>query len=474
MSERPGLAGWWRRRSLRIRLTAAATVVMSVALCGGAALLAVRLHASLITATESTARQRVDEIAGVLRTADRTGPLPPGAEADVVVQVVGAGGAVVSSSPNVEGQRRLFTFPPPGGDLAGRPAVHVAGRLPVRDSADSYRVAVEAVTIGGSPFIVYAAVPADDAADSVATLAGALAIGLPAVIAILVAITWRLVGRALRPVELLRRQAAEISATGLHRRLDVPAGGDELSRLADTLNDLLARLEASVRRQREFVADAAHELRSPLASLRAQLEVASAEPGQIADTVRMSHLVDDLLRLARLDARPGLQPRPVDLDDVVLNEARLARQNGAVAVDTAGVSGGQVLGDADALLRVVRNLLDNATRHAGRLVTVTLRTDGPHVVLTVADDGPGVPAADRERIFGRFTRLDGSRDRDQGGAGLGLAIVREVVAAHGGSVGVGDNPDGEPGARFDVRLPAAVAQELRSVEVGSERPRRRL
>jgi signal transduction histidine kinase len=142
----------------------------------------------------------------------------------------------------------------------------------------------------------------------------------------------------------------------------------------------------------------------------------------------------------------------------VLGEARRARAGSAVAVDTAGVSAGQVLGDADTLTRMVRNLLDNATRYAGRQVTLTLRTDRTDVILTVSDDGPGIPAAAREHVFARFTRLDGSRAHahDHEGTGLGLAIVRDVVTAHGGTVRVTDRPDALPGAHFQVRLPAAT------------------
>jgi signal transduction histidine kinase len=287
------------------------------------------------------------------------------------------------------------------------------------------------------------------------------------VVLVLATVTWLLVGRALRPVERLRRQAADITATDLHSRLDVPASDDELSRLAATLNDLLSRIEESTRRQREFVADAAHELRSPLTSLRTQLEVAAGEPephlsredlsGLLADASRLSRLVDDLLHLARLDARPQLRLRPVDLDDIVLSEARRARARAApaVAVDTAAVSAGQVLGDADALTRMVRNLLDNATRYARSQVTLTLQTGGTGVVLAVWDDGAGIPRTARERIFGRFTRLDDSRTHrdDQEGVGLGLAIVRGVVTAHGGTVDVIDRADALPGAHFQVRLP---------------------
>jgi len=457
------LIAWWLRRSLRARLTVAATVVIAVALCAAAAALTARLHSVLQATADANARQRLEQVVGTLRAADATGPLPPIADPGVVVQIIGQRGTVVAASPNVDGRPRLFPSDPP----PGRVAIQTSSRLPVPDSADSYRVAAQMVSLGGARFLVYAAVPADGAGDSVATLLAAFAVGLPMVVLVLATVTWLLVGRALRPVERLRRQAADITATDLHSRLDVPASDDELSRLAATLNDLLSRIEESTRRQREFVADAAHELRSPLTSLRTQLEVAAGEPephlsredlsGLLADASRLSRLVDDLLHLARLDARPQLRLRPVDLDDIVLSEARRARARAApaVAVDTAAVSAGQVLGDADALTRMVRNLLDNATRYARSQVTLTLQTGGTDVVLAIWDDGAGIPRTARERIFSRFTRLDDSRTHrdDQAGVGLGLAIVRGVVTAHGGTVDVTDRADALPGAHFQVRLP---------------------
>ncbi|ADP82019.1 sensor histidine kinase [Pseudofrankia inefficax] len=463
MTEASRVHRWWGRRSLRTRLTAAATVVIAAALCVAAAFLAQRLHAGLIRVANSNATQRLDQTVGVLRAADATGPLPPSRDSDVIVQVIGADGEVLSSSPTADPARPMFGFVP----SPGARVLRATSRLPLHDSADSYRVAAQEITIGGSPIVVYVAVPADDAADTVAALGGALAVGLPIVLAVLATITWRLVGRALRPVDELRRQAAEITATDLHRRLDLPLSRDEVYNLAATFNDLLGRLEAATRRQREFVANAAHELRSPIASLQAQLEVAAAtQPpatipahdlrGPLADAGRLSDLVNDLLHLARLDDRPRLSLRPVDLDDVVLDEARRVRLARPIAVATGGVSAGQVLGEPAALARVVHNLLDNATRHARSRVEVTLRTTGAVVVLTVADDGPGIPTADRERIFDRFTRLGGEVPSD-GGSGLGLAIVREVLTAHDGTVRVTTAAPELPGARFEVRIPAVTA-----------------
>jgi signal transduction histidine kinase len=306
---------------------------------------------------------------------------------------------------------------------------------------------------------VFVAVPADDARDSVRQLLSLLAIGLPGVVAVLGTVTWLLVGRALRPVELLRQQAAAISGTDLHRRVDVPSADDELASLARTLNDLLERAEAAFRQQRAFVGDAAHELRSPIAALLTQLDVDARtdSPEARADLLaalrgqvtRLARLVEALLTLARIDAGAP-RATPVDLDDVVVREVSefLVRQPATSL--RCDVAAARVLGESVLLGQAVRNLLDNAARHARRHVHISLVVESEHAVLAVADDGAGIAPLDRERVFERFTRLQDGRDRDSGGAGLGLAIVRDVVVAHGGAVVC--QPRG-PGARFVVRLP---------------------
>jgi signal transduction histidine kinase len=291
---------------------------------------------------------------------------------------------------------------------------------------------------------------------------------------LLAVVTWLLVGRALRPVEALRGQAARISATDLKQRLTPSEAHDELRRLAETLNEMLDRLESSTRRQREFVADAAHELRSPLTVMRAQLEVAAAHPdGQAAvqqlplllsEVERVSGLVDNLLHLARLDSAPAAVHRLIDLDDIVFNEVERVRPAVSVTVDVSSVSAAQVEGEPTGLTHLVRNVLDNAARHAAARVNVSLRVVDDMVELMVTDDGPGIPPADRERVFDRFTRLDESRSWVDGGFGLGLAIVRDVARAHGGDVVVADSG---PGACFVVRLPRARRPDSPSEETVS-------
>nr|WP_243862243.1 HAMP domain-containing sensor histidine kinase [Frigoribacterium faeni] len=291
-----------------------------------------------------------------------------------------------------------------------------------------------------------------------------LGVAVPVALLVLGVTTWFVVGRALRPVESMRREVAEVTAANLSHRLADPGGGDEVSRLAATLNGMLDRLDASATAQRRFVGDASHELKTPLATIRQHAEVALLHPGSIdgralAGTVlgeeaRLTGLVQGLLVLARADEGAlGVTRRPVDLDDLVLTEAARLRETAGVTVDATAVGPARVRGDAGLLGQVVRNLVANASRHARTTVAVGLvETAEGRAVLTVDDDGSGVAEVDRARVFDRFVRLDEARDRDAGGSGLGLAIVAEIVRVHGGTVRVGTAPLG--GARFVVDLPA--------------------
>jgi signal transduction histidine kinase len=314
-------------------------------------------------------------------------------------------------------------------------------------------------TPDGQPVTVYAGASLDTADSAVADVRRAMLIGLPVLLALVAAVTWLVTRWALRPVESIRSELAEIMHGDLSRRVPEPAARDEIARLAVTTNDTLAALEQSAERQRRFIADAAHELRSPIASLRTQLEVAQAHPGLLeldgllGDTVRLEHLAADLLLLARLDA--GEQPRADRVELPALVREELAHRVGDRLPVGAGLGVDElaITGSRTQLARVLGNLVDNAQRHAATAVRVTLERRGDRAVLVVTDDGPGVPEADRERIFQRFVRLDDARSRDEGGAGLGLAIVRDVVGRHEGTIRV--EPADPGGARFVVELPVA-------------------
>jgi signal transduction histidine kinase len=292
---------------------------------------------------------------------------------------------------------------------------------------------------------------------------------------------WFLVGRSLRQVERIRGQVARINAERLDGRVEVPPTKDELEALALTMNTMLERLQASDREQRQFVSDASHELRSPLATLSAGVEIAAADPSgtmwlQLKDdlageTSRMRYLVDDLLTLARTnDGGHTRQDADVDLDDVVDQEVRRLRaiSRHKVVADLTPV---RIKGDARRLAQVLRNVLDNADRHALSLIRISLHTSGNGAVLTVDDDGDPVPAADRERVFERFVRLDESRSREGGGSGLGLAIAAGIMAAHHGSIRTTETPEGE--CRFEIVLPLPAPPAHAPVTRGTvARPRK--
>jgi signal transduction histidine kinase len=300
----------------------------------------------------------------------------------------------------------------------------------------------------------------DDVTEVRATVTRALALGVPVIMLVVGLVTWWIVGRALRPVEAIREEVESITAADLGRRVPEPPSADEIARLAATMNAMLARLDASHERQRRFVSDASHELRTPIASIRQHAEVASAHPetatvedlaGVVAeDAARLETLAADLLLLARIDEGWHEAQAEVDVDDLVLQEAARVRDRGA-DIDTHGVSAARVHGSEASLRRLIANLLENAARHGGGSIVIGLRASEVGVLLTVDDEGPGIAPADRARARERFVRLDEARAG--AGAGLGLAIADGVVRAHGGSLELVHAPSG--GLRVEVRLPAA-------------------
>ena len=272
--------------------------------------------------------------------------------------------------------------------------------------------------------------------------------------------TWFVTGRAFRPVEAITAQVERITDGRLDERVPVPDTGDEVAHLATTMNTMLERLRSSRLRQREFVSDASHELRNPVATSKVKLEVALAHPDAVdwtetasvvlEEQERLGRMIDDLLLLARIDEGQALDRQGVDLDDIVFIES--GRPLG-VAVDVTSVEPTRIQGDQRQLIQLVRNLIDNAARHASAEIVVTLRDAYDRALLTVEDDGHGIALEDRERVFERFVRLEDARTRDEGGAGLGLALVAGVAEAHGGSAAVSEGAGG--GARFEIALPKA-------------------
>jgi signal transduction histidine kinase len=419
-------------------------------------LLANALRASLTRGLDDSARQGAVTVATLIDQDRLPNPVPV-APGTLTIQVLDAQGRIINVSPGAD--RLVPMLAPAQAQAATRTgqARMLAG--PPLGMPSLLRV----VAVGASDHqVVIAAISYASASDSLATLAKALVIGTPLLFGLLALAIWLVTGYTLRPIAELRRGAAEVTETGVPRDLPVPPARDEVRSLAVTLNDMLARLADAQQRQRDLVSDTAHELRSPIASIRAQLEVALDHPDGLdwpetardvhADTLRLARLTEDLLLLARLDGQP-LHRRPTDLSAVCGSVA--ARYTAArVPVRADAATPCVVAGDPDALSRLLVNLLDNAVRHAASQVCVSVRGDDGWAVLVVSDDGPGIPAEDIERVFGRFSRLDNARNRTgEEGAGLGLAIVRSTAEAHGGSVSLSD---AEPGLRAVVRLPLAA------------------
>jgi signal transduction histidine kinase len=450
---------WWRQRSLRARL-------MLIAVCGLVAGLVLGTVV-LVSALRYGLERSVDS--EVLATADSVGQMVVQDELPEVVPVTGAQEVqVLDAQDNVlnasaQGDRLVPMLR--GHELTAArhgQRFYVNGNR-LGQSGELRVVAVVVQSPQGERTVLVAKSVAD-MTRSLHILRVVLWLTFPPLVLGLALLAWRVLGAALRPVEALRLGAEDIAGSARADQLPVPDSGDEIHRLAVTLNDMINRLEAGRARQREFVADAAHELRSPLASMRTQLEVAqrlgdrtdwpALADDLLADTQRLSRLVDDLLLLARVtDAASPVRPggaEPVELGELI---CQVARRYPSPPVSV--VRPEQPLwttGEPDALHRIMANLVDNAVRHARSRVVLAVDRDGAYHRLTVTDDGPGIPAEDRERVFERFTRLDDARARDAGGAGLGLAIVRELVRRHGGEVQLVDARPG-PGLRAEVRFP---------------------
>lgn len=450
------------RGSVRLRTTAAATAVVLLTLAVGSWVLLSTLRSALADNQDDVARARADDLLTLAAAGRLPGRLPSVGD-DGFVQVVSASGQVVAATPHVQGRPPVATFRP---TTAAGTVGTVRGVRDDRDLED-YRVWAVRGDSPSGPVTVYVATSLELVSETVGTLRRLLLVGVPLVGLLMGVVTWWVVGRALRPVEAIRAEVTAISAGELDRRVPEPAGDDEIARLARTMNAMLGRLEAASRRERAFTADASHELQSPLSSFRTQLEVALAQtqgtdwPGvahELLDGSQgMERMVRDLLFLAREDEDAAAAPQElVDLDDVVLEEAARVRATTSVEIRTVEVSAAPVRGNREQLVRLTRNLLENAVHHAARRVELSLTTSDGEVRMKVHDDGPGVPAPARDRIFDRFVRADDARSRQTGGSGLGLSIVAAVARRHGGAVELLDPLDGATGATFVLRLPSAA------------------
>ncbi|RKE17223.1 HAMP domain-containing sensor histidine kinase [Streptomyces sp. TLI_171] len=440
--------------SVRTRTTLAACVSVALVLLLASAAVLLLLRVNLERTVQAGGREQARAVARLAADGHLPAELPLDHGTDFL-QVTDQAGQVVAASQN----------------LAGRPALTPAetddGHQTFDLSAlgDEHHQRVTTLTAdtptGPVTIRVGASLHTADTAEDLTTAAlAALSALLVATVGVL---TWRATGRSLRPVEAIRAEVAAIGDRDLDRRVPEPGSDDEIARLAHTMNAMLDRLEAAGTRQRRFIADASHELRSPLAVLRTQLEVAHSHPdpdvraamvdGALQDTERLQSLAADLLLLARLDATGHDGPREdIDLAELVRTTVT-ARGPSPHPVAVHGAAAVTVTGNRLWLGRLLTNLIDNAQRHTRTAVTVRVSADGGRALVEVSDDGPGIAPADRDSVFERFTRLDDARSRDDGGTGLGLSIARDIAALHGGTLTVTDSAEG---ATFRLDVPLAA------------------
>ncbi|AIG76157.1 Conserved putative membrane protein [Amycolatopsis japonica] len=458
------MSGWWPssvRRSTALSAALLCAVVFTLGWLGTRELLSRQLSDSAVEAT----RAHLDRMADAYRAGQPMAPVEPAG--DALFEVVDETGRSVISSENLRRwDPAWIPLPPaPAGAPAGWTVTTKAtlkpGDHPQWREYREYTVVGKVIDRAGQRFTFYLFVSPWETLRTLGTFDDTLIFFVPLAVLITALAAWLAAGRALRPVEAIRRELAEVSGSGLDRRVPVPPSRDEVARLATTTNETLDRLQQAYEQQERFVADASHELRSPLANLRTGLEVALTHTDRadwpavarrsLLDVQRLQRITADLLQLAVDPADPP--EGVVDLADVVgeqVAERELDDGGPTVVSDVEGPA--PVRGEPVQLERLLRNLLDNAVRHARSSVTVRLRHEAGEAVLEVIDDGPGIPDADRERVFDRFTRLDDSRTRDAGGTGLGLTLARDIAVRHGGSLRA---EGAECGARLVARLPAA-------------------
>lgn len=436
-------AGPLERGGVRLRASLAATLLVALVLAAASVAFIILQRHELLASLTDVARQQASDAAGQASREGTAIDFASGGGDQSLIQVVAGDGSVVAASPSVDGEAPVVDVAPPPGEVE----VVTTSRLPIGEG-ESFVVVAQGTQSPDGPLVVLAAQSLETVEESTVVVRDLLLLGCPVVLLLVGLTSYWLTGRALVPVEAMRRRVASIDGTSaLSARVPVPVGNDEIARLAQTMNSMLGRLEASANAQRQFVGDASHELRSPLAAIRAAHEIYALHPETtswpdlsaevLSELDRVDRLVADLLLLARSDERGlTLRMREVDLDDLVRAEATRLRRIGGLGVVVAAPPV-RAMGDPDHLARALRNLADNAARHARGDVELHLSATNGAATIDVIDDGDGVPSDDQDFIFERFARLDGSRARDSGGSGLGLPIARQIALAHGGDVTVG-------------------------------------
>ena len=437
---------WWARRTLRLRVTATATLVLAIGLVLGTTVLGSLFFHSRVKVVDQTVHAELATVTQLVTADTLPTPLPSAPGGTAFAQVLDAADTVLAATTSASTVLPLLPLSVFTHRL-GHAFTTTASSL----GTTPLRVEAQTATLHGVPVTVLVAVPFADVTSALDALRNVVVIVVPLVLLAAAAATWLAVGSALRPVDDMRAAADAVDVNASHSapQLAEPPSGDELRRLGQTLNRMLRRLHNAGEQQRTFIADAAHELRSPIASVQTQLEVALATDTQaadwpvvaadvLADVQRLSRLADDLLLLARLDSTPPAYDDTVDL-------GKLADPDGRSYL---------VEGNAAALSRMLDNLCSNARRYATNVEVHVGATDSS-VVITVDDDGPGIAADDRERVFERWVRLDPGRSSSAGGSGLGLAIAQSIARAHHGDITFADSPLG--GLRATVRIPLQSA-----------------
>jgi signal transduction histidine kinase len=447
------------RTTLRTRVTAVASVCITAAVVLGVLIMYLLQMNSVRATIDGQLRTYAAQIAQSAATGAWPRALPgSGLDANAEAQVLAPDTTVLAATRTLVGLPAVYALPA-GADTPVRQKA-ADGVIPTE-----IRVVAVRATVQGHPVTIITGTSTDLLRQVNSEFLRHLLLGFPVILVLAAGTVWLVVGRALHPVAKIRHAVTDITSADLSQRVPEPGTPDEIGHLAHTMNDMLSRLEDSARRQRRFVADASHELRSPLAAIRTSLEVGLAHPDRapwpvIAEraaqqSIRLEELIQQLLLLAKGDEQQlSSQYRQVDLA-VLLRDVAAGTPDRRCALRLDMAPGAASVGNPDQLRRLFRNLVDNAVRHARSEVLITATTTAGAVRVEIDDDGPGIAAADRERVFDRFVRLDGSRDRRSGSAGLGLAIAREIALAHRGDITIADSPTG--GARMIVTLPPAAA-----------------
>lgn len=452
-------------RGIRFRSTALVAAAMTIALLVGGVIVTTVLRDRLTENLDATLRAAATDRAGLIAEGVNPDVLTTSQLREAFIWIGTADGTTLASGGQITPTEPFIEL---SLDDLGTTSTQSLSYIEDDDDHDDgddddvgrdrFRLAVAGASDRelGDVFVVVASeLEAID--DPVADVASLLLFGAPVLILLVAALTWITADRALRPVETIRMSAENVRNHHDGYGIDVPSTGDEIQRLGNTINEMVGRLAQADQRQRQFVGDASHELKSPLANLRIDIETAQARDDRrelhLRQIDRLTAIVDDLLVLARHDEDRPLALTDVDLDDIVFDVLAAVAPGHGLSVEFDAVSPARIVGDPSQLSRLVRNIVDNATRHAHEQVTITLNSTEKSATLHVDDDGPGVANSARDTIFERFGRSDEARARNDGGTGLGLAIAKRIAERHRGSIAAHDSPLG--GARFTVTLPTS-------------------